>query len=774
MIKKRPLFLLVIIGLFIFCSLVLPNDQNSFSQDSPTMSQLGEKFSAEKAYGHIQYLAEKIGPRPAGSAQERQAAQYIYYILEQSGWQVTHQPFSKVVVNPNPLDPEHKVQVINSQNIIAELPGTHPETILLGAHYDSASVYAPGALDNASGVGVLLEIARILATEKHEKTYQIVFFGAEEMGLVGSNYFVNQRDLSAVQWMLNLDMVGTPLEVDIAGKNSAPPDLVQQIAQILQQADVDFHISRDFAVMTRDGIQGGSSDFSPFLDQRIPAIGLGLAGRADGFYHRPEDRIEGVTLQSLETVGGLIPKLLAEVEIEGSGQKDWDSYYLPFQIGPYFLILPSIALKSFLILVLLFTALTFGICVRGKNPLGKGEVKDYLLISLVTLLGCLALSFLSGTGEFLWQKLKNQEILWNAYPEIFFGLRLLLLIVGMILIGGVLKTCPRPQGGNYYWLVGTGILAVLSIFFGLYRIDLAFPLVFWLLCFTLIYYFPNFLILLLGPYFIYITHWELLNSQQWSSFYETVHKYPLIFGILYALLFIPIFLGVLAIFENSKRPWEEWFTRFRVPALMILIAAILFTGTIPSYSKNNPQPISVEKVWTEGESLKLHLISQDSIPQSIVRQLRGKDITQSKKQKVLEVPIPQEKSPLVAKMQINDTGNRNLQLQINLNSREEPYLIRVKLVSSQPFTITKMDEFIPISKLPRKVTLEGKENKGMYSLVLERTPPHKENIQWQVAAPGTLKCYLEVVFADENPQYLIQSPRISPNYLKKYQDVFEI
>ncbi|NMA69889.1 MAG: M28 family peptidase, partial [Desulfitobacterium sp.] len=179
MIKKRSMFLLVMIGLFVLCSLVFASEKNSFSQYSPSMSPLGEKFSADKAYGHIQHLAEKIGPRPAGSPKERQAAQYIYYILEQSGWQVTHQPFSKVVVNPNPLDPEHKVQVINSQNIIAELPGREPETILLGAHYDSADVYAPGALDNASGVGVLLEIARILATENHEKTYQIVFFGAE-------------------------------------------------------------------------------------------------------------------------------------------------------------------------------------------------------------------------------------------------------------------------------------------------------------------------------------------------------------------------------------------------------------------------------------------------------------------------------------------------------------------------------------------------------------------------------------------------------------------
>ncbi len=243
---------------------------------------------------------------------------------------------------------------------------------------------------------------------------------------------------------------------------------------------------------------------------------------------------------------------------------------------------------------------------------------------------------------------------------------------------------------------------------------------------------------------------------------------------MYALLFIPIFLGLLAILENSKRSWESWFTRLRVPALIGIICTILLTGVIPSYSKINPQPISVEKIWTEQEQLKLRLVGRDAIPKFVVQQLMVKEMAQREDLKVIELPIPQEKPPLTTKVQIVDTGNRNLQLQINMNPREAPYLVRIQLVSSQPFAITKMDEFIPISKLPRKVTLEGKERKGMYSLALERTPPHKELIQWQVTAPGTLKCYIEVVFADENPQYLIQSPRISPNYLKKYQDVFEI
>ena len=164
---------------------------------------------------------QKIGPRPAGSKSELKAAQYIDYVLNQNGWKVREQPFSKVVVREaSALPQEQQVELINSQNIIAELPGTLPDTIVVGAHYDSANLNAPGAVDNASGVGVLLELARVLSKEPHQETYQLVFFGAEEYGLVGSQFYTSQADLSAVRWMLNVDMVGTPLEIDVAGKKS--------------------------------------------------------------------------------------------------------------------------------------------------------------------------------------------------------------------------------------------------------------------------------------------------------------------------------------------------------------------------------------------------------------------------------------------------------------------------------------------------------------------------------------------------------------------------
>jgi acetylornithine deacetylase/succinyl-diaminopimelate desuccinylase-like protein len=219
MVRTRYQTIVIILFLFVFCSNPHPVWAQAAQSVVPAISKNSlSEFSAEKAYAHILHLSQKIGPRPAGSKNELKAAQYLRYILEQAGWKVREQPFSKIVVNPNLLSTENRIQVINSQNIIAELPGDLQDTILLGAHYDTVDA-APGAVDNASGVGVVLELARVLGKAQHQETYQIVFFGAEEYGLVGSSYYVAQSDLSAIRWMLNLDMVGTPLEIDIAGKN---------------------------------------------------------------------------------------------------------------------------------------------------------------------------------------------------------------------------------------------------------------------------------------------------------------------------------------------------------------------------------------------------------------------------------------------------------------------------------------------------------------------------------------------------------------------------
>lgn len=107
------------------------------------------------------------------------------------------------------------------RNIIGVLQGTETGAgiVLIGAHYDSitidfenASVNAPGANDNASGVAALLEIARVMSQRPHRATVMFVAFGAEEIQRKGSVAFVNEYlrpNNIVIDAMINMDIIGS-------------------------------------------------------------------------------------------------------------------------------------------------------------------------------------------------------------------------------------------------------------------------------------------------------------------------------------------------------------------------------------------------------------------------------------------------------------------------------------------------------------------------------------------------------------------------------------
>jgi aminopeptidase YwaD len=86
------------------------------------------------------------------------------------------------------------------------LPGESDEIILISAHHDS--VVTPGAIDDASGVAVVLEIARVLAGEQLHRTIVFAIFGAEEVGLLGSTDFVSRHEDLPICAVINFDCIG--------------------------------------------------------------------------------------------------------------------------------------------------------------------------------------------------------------------------------------------------------------------------------------------------------------------------------------------------------------------------------------------------------------------------------------------------------------------------------------------------------------------------------------------------------------------------------------
>jgi len=718
-------------------------------------------FSAEKAFGHVKYLVQKIGPRPAGSKSELKAAQYIDYVLRQNGWKVQNQPFSKVVVREaSILQKEQQVEWISSQNIIAELPGIRPDTIIVGAHYDSASFNAPGAVDNASGVGVLLELARVLSKEPHEDTYLLVFFGAEEYGLVGSQFYTSQADLSAVRWMLNVDMIGSPMEIDVAGKKSTPPELIKQVTSLARESRIPFHLSRDFILMTRESSQGGTSDYSSFLDQGIPALGLGIYGRPEGYFHRPEDSLERVSLEEIQKVGDFTHRLLTTVKMEKMVPNEWDELYLPFQMGKKVFILPSYGIRTFTFLTFLFTGFQLMKFYRRRNK-QKNEWKKVLGILGVTLLLSIIVIGSSGIGEILWSWIKQVQLLYYAYPSFFVVVRMGIAIGIFMILASYLNKLPLVRDPSLYWVTGVILLLGISLFLALTRIDLAFPFVFWLLCLNLQFFFPNIILVIIGPYFLYWMHFELLNSQQWVSYYQAIHKYFLVFLGIYSFLLLPFILAILHVGITKTRIFKKLLIFLRKPALVGTVLMILSLGLVPVYTRDYPQIVIVQEEWSGSSDGKVHVFSDERLPRKVVKDLGGRE------EKSLYVPILNEKPPIsvmASLVEVIKNSQRTLDISFKLNYLREPYLIRLRLESEHPFEV-QTDEFLPMSKLPKKLKLEGvQQSNGRYTIILQRTPPQKKSIHLSVETQGVMTCSVEAMFPDPSPRVQLQHALLSIDY----------
>jgi aminopeptidase YwaD len=121
-----------------------------------------------------------------------------------------------------------KKEVRHSQNIVATRKGSGNQVerplVVVGAHYDS--VNDPGADDNASGAAALMGLAEVVSNKSFAYDLQLVAFGAEEVGLFGSNAFVSnlsEADLKRCKLMINLDGPGIG-NVLVIGKSSGEAD----------------------------------------------------------------------------------------------------------------------------------------------------------------------------------------------------------------------------------------------------------------------------------------------------------------------------------------------------------------------------------------------------------------------------------------------------------------------------------------------------------------------------------------------------------------------
>lgn len=212
---------------------------------------------------------------------------------------------------------------VKTENLFAMLEGTDPklkdEYIIIGAHYDHLGWGGPtsnyhgnkpmihnGADDNASGVAVMLEIARLLSEQQPKRTIIFVSFTSEELGLLGSNYFVNHPpiDLSKVSMMVNLDMVGRMQNDNLFAIGVASSSMFPSLLNELDSTDVTIKITQSESPIA-------ASDNTSFYLKNIPSIFFFTGVHLD--YHRPSDDWEKINYLGCDKAANFIANFVKKV-----------------------------------------------------------------------------------------------------------------------------------------------------------------------------------------------------------------------------------------------------------------------------------------------------------------------------------------------------------------------------------------------------------------------------------------------------------------------------
>lgn len=149
-----------------------------------------------------------------------------------------------------------------SQNLVLDLPGEIPETIVCTAHYDSTPLSA-GAYDNMSGSIGLIWLAEYFSRHPHRYSLRFIWCGSEERGLLGSKAYCAAHEdlLDRIVLNINLDMIGCIMGGFI-GCCTSEEKLVHYLSYLA--------LEEGFGMKAYQGVY--SSDSTPFADRGIPAV----------------------------------------------------------------------------------------------------------------------------------------------------------------------------------------------------------------------------------------------------------------------------------------------------------------------------------------------------------------------------------------------------------------------------------------------------------------------------------------------------------------------
>jgi len=258
-----------------------------------------QTYDGQRAWNNVAYQVD-LGPRTPGSEAHQKIVDWIVAELKKNGWTAEIQSGS--------------IQGHPYQNVIGKR-GASNSAIILGAHYDTRMVAdqdpdpskrtlpVPGANDGASGVAVLLELARTLPAKMNSDVW-LVFFDIEDQGdipgwdwILGSQAYADSLT-TAPQAVVVVDMIGDA-NLNIYKEKTSNADVVKQIWVAAAQAGYSGQFIDQYKYSMLD-------DHTPFLQRGFPAVDL--IDFDYSYWHTTSDTADKVSAASLKAVGDTLTK----------------------------------------------------------------------------------------------------------------------------------------------------------------------------------------------------------------------------------------------------------------------------------------------------------------------------------------------------------------------------------------------------------------------------------------------------------------------------------
>src|ERR671914_2953931 len=233
------------------------------------------EFSAERAFSHVEQIAER--PHPVGSTANAEVRDYLVGQLEDLGLQ----PAIQEATSARTM--EGTASIARVHNIHARIPGSSPTGhVVLVAHYDSVP-RGPGAADDGAGVAAILEIARAITSDSQPRNdIDIVFTDAEEPWLLGAQAFVREGRLDPQRSVvLNLEAGGTSGPALMFESSPDNATLIPALASA-QRPIAGSGWEACYQLLPND------TDFTVFRDAGFAGMNFSLA-EGSARYHTPED-----------------------------------------------------------------------------------------------------------------------------------------------------------------------------------------------------------------------------------------------------------------------------------------------------------------------------------------------------------------------------------------------------------------------------------------------------------------------------------------------------